>query len=103
LECTGCTEKKEFVKMVVDHRFDPPLKGAAEAEARAPDDELLAKMTNEFGHDFSEEPDPEKRRLLTKLSKKGMHVSRGKALSMKALQDLEKMIDGVDGADSPPS
>ena len=99
----GCTEKEEFVKMVIDHRYDPPLEDAANKEAHAPDEELLAKIKKEaIGHDFSDVPDSERRRLLTKLSKKGMHVSRGKELSIKQLQDLETMIDGVDGAQSAP-
>ena len=45
--------------------------------------------------DFSNEPDPEKRRILEKLSKRGMHLGGGKEQTLESLRDMEKMLDGL--------
>ena len=59
------------------------------------DGDMWEKLQRQMAGDFSSEQDPEKRRILEKLSKRGMHLSGGKDHSMEELKNMEKMLDGM--------
>ena len=45
--------------------------------------------------DFSREKDPEKRRILEKLKRKGMSFGGGNNMDLEQLRQMEKMMDGM--------
>ena len=59
------------------------------------DSDMWEKLQRQMKGDFSNEPDPEKRRILEKLSKRGMHLGGGKEQTLESLRDMEKMLDGL--------
>ena len=54
-------------------------------------DDLLRQMKG----DFSGEKDPERRRILEKLAKKGMSFGGGANMDTEQLRNMEKMLDGI--------
>ena len=54
-------------------------------------EELLRQMRG----DFSGEKDPEKRRILEKLSKKGMSFGGGSSMDTEQLKKMEAMLDNL--------
>lgn len=60
-------------------------------------EKLMAQMRGDFSH----EPDPEKRRILSKLKAKGMSFGGGSDMSLEQLQNMEKMLDGIGSGAGP--
>lgn len=54
-------------------------------------DDLLRQMRG----DFSGEKDPERRRILEKLAKRGMSFGGGSTMDTEQLRNMEKMMDGI--------
>jgi hypothetical protein len=52
-------------------------------------------MMRQMRGDFSGEKDPERRRILAKLAKKGMSFAGGSGQSTEELRKMEKMFDGI--------
>ena len=55
----------------------------------------MEDMMNQMKGDFSGETDPEKRRILEKLAKKGMSFGGGNTMDLEQLKNMEKMMDGI--------
>merc|ERR1719171_17652 len=53
--------------------------------------DLMAQMRGDFSH----ERDPERRRILEKLSKRGMSFGGGGSMDTEQLRNMEKMLDGI--------
>ena len=64
----------------------------------------MEDLMRQMRGDFSGEPDPEKRRILEKLAKKGMSFGGGNSMDLEQLKNMEKMMDGINlgkqGADA---
>ena len=54
-------------------------------------EDMLAQMRG----DFSREKDPERRRILEKLKRKGMSFGGGNDMDIEQLRNMEKMMDGL--------
>ena len=52
-------------------------------------------MMRQMKGDFTGEADPEKRRILEKLAKKGMSFGGGNDMDLEQLKNMEKMMDGI--------
>lgn len=59
------------------------------------DDPKMQEMLRQMRGDFSGEKDPERRRLLEKLAKKGMSFGGGSSMDTEQLRQMEKMMDGL--------
>ena len=55
----------------------------------------MEDLMRQMRGDFSGEPDPEKRRILEKLAKKGMSFGGGNNMDLEQLKNMEKMMDGI--------
>ena len=55
----------------------------------------MEDMMRQMKGDFSGEADPEKRRILEKLAKKGMSFGGGNNMDLEQLKNMEKMMDGI--------
>ena len=64
----------------------------------------MEDLMRQMKGDFSGETDPEKRRILEKLAKKGMSFGGGNNMDLEQLKNMEKMMDGINlgkqGADA---
>ena len=56
-----------------------------------------ARLMAQMRGDFSDEEDPEKRRILGKLKAKGMSFGGGNDMDIEQLRNMEKMMDGMGG------
>jgi len=70
-------------------------------------DPKMEEMLRQMRGDFSGETDPERRRILEKLAKKGMSFGGGSSMDTEQLRNMEKMLDGMGdfkgaGASTPP-
>jgi len=63
-------------------------------------DPKMAEMLRQMKGDFSGEKDPERRRILEKLAKRGMSFGGGNSMDTEQLKNMEKMLDGL--GDSMP-
>jgi len=53
------------------------------------------KLMGQMRGDFSHEKDPERRRILEKLNKRGMSFGGGSDMDTEQLRNMEKMLDGM--------
>ena len=64
-------------------------------------------MMRQMRGDFTGEKDPERRRILEKLAKKGMSFAGGSGQTTEELRKMEAMLDGINmgafGKDPPPN
>ena len=58
-------------------------------------DPRMEDLMRQMRGDFSGEKDPEKRRILEKLAKKGMSFGGGNDMDLEQLKNMEKMMDGI--------
>ena len=66
------------------------------------DPKAWADVLSRMGGDFSQEQDPEKRRILEKLQQKGMNLG-GQDMDIEQLRKLEQMLDGISAQGFPGS
>lgn len=57
-------------------------------------DPKIEELMRQMRGDFSGEKDPERRRILEKLQKKGMSFGGGNDMDLEQLRNMEKMMDG---------
>lgn len=70
-------------------------------------DPKMEEMLRQMKGDFGGEKDPERRRILEKLAKKGMSFGGGSSMDTEQLKNMEKMLDGLGdsmgkGGEVPP-
>ena len=58
-------------------------------------DPKIQEMLRQMRGDFSGEKDPERRRILEKLKRKGMSFGGGNDMDIEQLRNMEKMMDGL--------
>merc|ERR1712070_1134942 len=58
-------------------------------------DPKMEEMLRQMRGDFSGEKDPERKRILEKLAKKGMSFGGGSSMDTEQLRQMEKMLDGL--------
>ena len=58
-------------------------------------DPKMEDLMRQMRGDFSGEKDPERRRILEKLAKKGMSFGGGGSMDTEQLKNMEKMMDGM--------
>ena len=58
-------------------------------------DPKMEDLMRQMRGDFSGEKDPERRRILEKLAKKGMSFGGGSSMDTEQLKNMEKMMDGM--------
>jgi hypothetical protein len=66
------------------------------------DKDEWARLMGTMNGDFSYEKDPERRRILEKLSKKGMSFGGGTNMDTEQLRNMEKMLDGLHSGKAGP-
>lgn len=102
LECQGCAEKEDLKTMLFNNWWVPKKEptekkdpkpdakqGGGQAQpSQAELDEIIKKMKG----DYSSEKDPEKRKILERLKRKGMSFSGGSDMDVEALRNLEKAM-----------
>ena len=64
-------------------------------------DPKMAEMLKQMRGDFSGEKDPERRRLLEKLSKMGMSFGGGNNMDTEQLRNMVNMMDGIKSGKPP--
>lgn len=64
-------------------------------------DPKMAEMLRQMRGDFSAEKDPERKRLLEKLSKMGMSFGGGTDMDTEQLRNMVNMMDGIKSGKSP--
>ena len=103
VECKGCAEKSHLVERC-EEVWDMPTKVAQDtpksqesAGDKAPEmskdeiDRLMAQMRGDFSH----EKDPEKRRILDRLKKKGISFGGESGMNIEQLRTMEKAMSGM--------
>ena len=64
-------------------------------------DPKMEDLMRQMRGDFSGETDPERRRILEKLAKKGMSFGGGNSMDTEQLKNMENMMDGINMGKMP--